>query len=110
MRTAAEYRELAHRFDQWHRGKRIEPEDFADEVWAALHDPVKCIWCAFVAALREAAEMVRDHEAMEKLRADRIGDLLWTYNLDLWQVEPHERGTYADPVDAILGGEPHEEM
>ena len=100
MTTAAEYREMAKKIG----APRIhaDPNGFA-HVDAAFLESV-------AAALREAAEMVRDHEAMEKLRADRVGSLLWTYNLDLWQVEPHERGTYADPVDAILGGEPHEEM
>ena len=91
MTTAAEYREMAKQYQR------------CAETTGSVGSGYNEANAVIAAALREAAEMVRDHEAMEKLRADRVGSLLWTYNLDLWQVEPHERGTFDDPADAILG-------
>ena len=58
-------------------------------------------------ALREAAEMVRDREAMEMLRSDCPG-ARWHYD------RPGLLGAYSpedgecDPADAILGEKPHD--
>lgn len=99
MKTAEEFRELADRIDH-----RID-----------LHaaDANVCPTCDAAAALREAAEMVRDHEAMKKLRAMPTEDdpvcLDWDNESGWAIISDRKRAVWRnDPADAILGDEPHE--
>ena len=58
------------------------------------------------ALLDESGQEERDHEAMERVRRDRIGSLEFAYNAgDLIMMEP-EVFTRPDPADAVLAFPP----
>ena len=100
MRTAEEYRELAER----------EEGIAADYLkWRQTHSHKR--HSNLAAALREAAEMVRDHEAMEKLRNTPKATFRRSTYGNAWiYFDANEGGDRmeSDPADAILGGDRHE--